>query len=402
MTGQEMNDEFDLLYDAASEEAPGLDTYEKSMFLSKGMYEVVVNRYNEYIHRASRGFHDDELNRDALKGFIASAVQELTDTPVISDKISSAENISKSTDSTVPLTLNNFDSEKIEPTTDHSYFFHHPSDSMGLLHEQVVLRPIDKLKDKKLNKDFIAQVVPLRYDFLDRENRNPFMKPQLNLVFRLQHSDYDGRSMSEIVCDPRLKPYLYKVKYVKRPYPIILKDLNEAYPNEDLTIEGFSAPYVEPRVEKTIRQLADRIRYPGYKEYYDKTYATVEAKYAVLKATCLTNCTIPGPKCDHKCELNFGEQVVIRITQELSLSKFPDLIDLTFEEVKDYIVDNTVVGDPNRLQYDLIVKGSQSTNIDITIHHDIVQRGVELAIRHYRENTLANNMQSTIKKEYKN
>jgi len=68
---------------------------------------------------------------------------------------------------------------------------------------------------------------------------------------------------------------------------------------------------------------------------------------------------------------------------------------------KKYIVQNTDENSKNRFNYDLLVSGSQATNIDRTLHHDIVQRGVELAIRHYRENTLANNMQSSIKKQFK-
>jgi hypothetical protein len=284
MTIKEMSDEFDLLYDVASEEAPGLNSYEKSVFLTKGMLELAEQRYEEYLNRASRGFHDDELNRDALKGFIASAVIELEKTPVISSKKMKRERIlvgNKELDE-------DFEESKIEHTVPGSKFFKRPFDSMGILYEDVIIQP-KKIRDRRRNRK-VAVVSPVRYDHVIRLLRNPFTKPTEEVAFRLDHSDYDGYSLSEIICNENYSPLRYRMKYVKTPYPIILEDLNETYPDQGLSIENQTKPYSRDGSNK------------------------------------------------------------------------------------------------------------QATNIDNTIHHEIVQRGVELAILHYRENTLQTNMQAKINK----
>lgn len=283
MTLKEMSDEFDLLYDTAAEEAPGLNTYEKSMFLTKGMLELAQKRYEEYLNRPSRGFHDDELNRNVLKGFIASAVVEYEKTPVISSRRLAEQRIMKAGKL---IDKETYEESKIEPTVAWSRFFKRPLDSMGVLYEDVVLNPVDP-RDRRRGRT-VAVVTPVRYDHVKRLLRNPFTTPSEEVAFRLDHSDYDGYSMSEIICHPSYRPSYYRVKYVKTPYPIILEDLDLAYPGQELSIENQSKPY-------------DREGSNG-----------------------------------------------------------------------------------------------QATNIDNTIHHGIVQRGVELAILHYRENTLQANMQAKI------
>lgn len=290
MTGKEMSDEFDLLYDTASNEAPGLDEYEKSVFLTKGMLELSERRHQEYLNKPSRGFHDDEINRDTLKGFIASAVVEYEKTPVISDSRAATEGEVIAGDEVDPDT---YDHTKIEPTTDSSRFFKRPLDSMGVLFEDVRLVP--KKENPRL-KPIRATVIPARYDHIDRLIKSPFTKPFLDRAYRLNHSDIDGFSLSEIIYDDRFEAVSYRLKYIKVPVPIILVDLNATFPGQNLSIESRTKPYVEPGIE----------------------------------------------------------------------------------EDEDYV--------------------SQATNVDNTIHHEIVQRGVELAILHYRENTLQNNLQAKINK----
>lgn len=324
MTIQEMNDEFDLLYDAASQEAPGLDAYEKSVFLTKGMMELAQLRYEEYLNRASRGFHDDELNRDALKGFIASAVIEFQENPVTSSKFGRI-----SSESNAGFTYSEEDMKKlnVEKTVPWSAFFKRPKDSMGILYEDVSLEPVQTgnvIYDKKLEnkvKGKRSSVVPVRYDHVMRLMKNPYTKPTPDVAFRLDHSDYDGGSLSEIITDSRYSPKTYRVKYIKIPYPIILVDLDEEFPNQGLSIEGQTKPYKEPQLTKGTG-VEEKAKVPIYQEDTD-SYIYVD----------------------------------------------PD---------------------------EVYAKVSQATNVDATLHHDIVQRGVELAILHYRENTLANNMQTKI------
>ena len=402
MTGKEMNDEFDLLYDTASEEAPGLDEFEKSMFLTKGMYELTEKSFDEYLHNASRGFHDDEINRNALKGFIASAVVELEKTPTISSSKAAAESMSSADRKVDP---HSYEKYKIEPTTKNSYFFQRPSDSMGVIHEDVVLRPI--VDTTKVFKQLVANVTPIRYDHIDRLMKNPFMRPRHDLAFRLDHSDYDGTSLSEIICDGKYAAFQYRVKYVKRPYPIILSRLDTGYDDEPISIESQILPYLEPKFEDDIRRLADGMRLEKYTAKYNELYND-------YSEVCMYDCSNKISECNASCDpMDFpcwaacanANQVCKATCESSSIERaeteaeilYPPLYDLTLDEIKLYIIDNAPEDSEIIAQMNYYLRISQATNIDITMHHDIVQRGVELAILHYRENTLQNNMQAKIK-----
>jgi len=392
-----MSDEFDLLYDTASGEAPGLDEFEKSMFLTKGMYELTEKRFDEYMHNASRGFHDDEINRDNLKGFIASAVVEVEKTPTISSSKAAAEGYITAGHVVDPHSYQKY---KIEKTTKNSYFFQRPSDSMGVIHEDVILRP--KVKTKKLSKDLVANVTPIRYDHLDRLMKNPFMKPRYDLAFRLDHSDYDGTSLSEIVCDQRYSAFQYRVKYVKRPYPIILVNLQDEYSDDEVSIESQVLPYLEPKFEDNIRKIADLLRYDKFKAEQDSLYSLYYTNAEIQCTAEFDGCELVPTECEANytiCKEAAAEMALEKSTLEAEI-KFPPLYGLSLEEIKVYIIANTDADSAGRKELERYLKISQATNIDITLHHDIVQRGVELAILHYRENTLQNNMQAKIKQNH--
>ena len=70
MTTTEFSNEFDILYDnVASKSAPGLDLYEKSVFLTKAQLEIVKNHYlNQNKYQAS--FEGNEKRRIDLKELI--------------------------------------------------------------------------------------------------------------------------------------------------------------------------------------------------------------------------------------------------------------------------------------------------------------------------------------------
>jgi len=404
-----MNDEFDLLYDTASDEAPGLDMYEKSMFLTKGMYELTEQRFDVYLKNASKGFHDDEINRDILKGFIASAVVELEKTPTISDSRKAAESVMVGDKVVDPHTYEKY---KIEPSTKNSYFFQRPADSMGVIHEDVILRPI--VETVKLNKDLVANVTPIRYDHIDRLMKNPFMKPKYDLAFRLNHSNYDGTSMSEIICDEKYSAFQYRVKYVKRPYPIILVDLDELYKDEAFevrTIESEYLPYLEPSFEDDIRAIAYKLRDDNYnteyKRLYEQNVTLCETKALAELNTQLDYCMTLEPSkipaCKAQAHVDYNTFIAncpdwaVEKSKAEALIAYPTLYDLTLDQIKSYIIINSEPGSEERNKIAYYLRISQATNIDITLHHEIVQRGVELAILHYRENTLANNVQAKIK-----
>lgn len=63
MTTSEFSDEFDILYNNInSNQAPGLDEYEKSVFLTQAQYDIVKSYFNPRSNKLQEGF-DDSSNR---------------------------------------------------------------------------------------------------------------------------------------------------------------------------------------------------------------------------------------------------------------------------------------------------------------------------------------------------
>lgn len=61
MTNQEFSNEFDVLYNnIMSNQAPGLDEYEKSVFLTKAQDEIVKNYFNPKGNKYQEGFDGNE------------------------------------------------------------------------------------------------------------------------------------------------------------------------------------------------------------------------------------------------------------------------------------------------------------------------------------------------------
>ena len=61
MTNSEFSNEFDVLYqNITSNQAPGLDEYEKSVFLSKAQDEIVKSYFDPKTNKPQEGFDGSE------------------------------------------------------------------------------------------------------------------------------------------------------------------------------------------------------------------------------------------------------------------------------------------------------------------------------------------------------
>ena len=71
MTVQEFSNQFDILYNAiATQSAPGIDSYEKSVYLTKAQLEIIKNYYDPASNRKQKGFEGSEKRRVDLKNLI--------------------------------------------------------------------------------------------------------------------------------------------------------------------------------------------------------------------------------------------------------------------------------------------------------------------------------------------
>lgn len=81
MTGQEFSDQFDVLYNnITSNQAPGLNEYEKSVFLTKAQEEIVKNYFSAKANPKGDGFDDSPKRQADFSTLIKTETKSLTTT----------------------------------------------------------------------------------------------------------------------------------------------------------------------------------------------------------------------------------------------------------------------------------------------------------------------------------
>lgn len=219
MTVSEFNNEFDIHYNAiASNSSPGLDLYEKSVFLTKAQLEIVKNIYNPKGNKYQEGFENSEKRRTDLKELI--------------------KNYKSS---------NHFINNNAIHTD--SKFFNIPSDVFLITNEFALIKDLNCNLNKRLN------VKPITQDEFNNQILNPFKKPNDNIIWRLDFSKINGNKVVEIISPFNIE---YNVRYIKYPKPIILGDLTALFPSENLSIDGFNNTQTCELSEEIHREILDR------------------------------------------------------------------------------------------------------------------------------------------------
>ena len=197
MTVQEFSNEFDILYNnIMSNQAPGLDEYEKSVFLTQAQEDIIRACYQGT--SAGLGpFENTELVRRELSNLIKTSNIDISET--VSTQFGEGE----------AYTL--------------------PSEAMYIIQEYYI--------DSNENP---ISVVPVTYDEIQKIKSNPFRGPSKNRILRL---DYGEGKVILIVSNNLVETYAgsnpeYVVSYIKKPYPIILTDLS----GNNLSINGKDSP----------------------------------------------------------------------------------------------------------------------------------------------------------------
>ena len=185
------------------------DEYETSIFLTKAQEQIVLELYQE--------LEQSEENRKYLSNLIKTGnyvpVGEQDET----------------------LINNTFKSYKVEIS----------NDILFMIYEQCTLSDENNCINNK-----IVSVVPTIHDDLDKVLKNPFKSPNSRKVIRL---DFDNKI--ELISKYNISNY--KVRYLKKPNPIILVKL------EDLNIDkkqevsnGETNPILHERIVQRAVQLA--------------------------------------------------------------------------------------------------------------------------------------------------
>ena len=77
MTTQEFSNQFDILYNNASNSAPGLDEYEKSVILTKAEKDLVRDYFNSRTVKTGEGFDDSQKRQYDFSTLLRTAKLEL-------------------------------------------------------------------------------------------------------------------------------------------------------------------------------------------------------------------------------------------------------------------------------------------------------------------------------------
>ena len=227
MTIREFSDGFDLQFNnVTSNQAPGLNEWEKSWFLTKAEKEIVKNYFtaNSKGNNIGQGF-DDSAKRQADFSILMKTKAGLSSTA--EDKIDRRSKV---------------------------YTF--PDDVFIVVNETALVGTSDK------------QVIPLRYDEYTRLMSKPFKRPLKNQVWRLMNSgvmSQDGHSSTkrvELIFGPEVAAVdspVYKIRYVRVPKPIITGNLDgleiDGYTYEDLGGEN-AVCEIDPILHEDILQRA--------------------------------------------------------------------------------------------------------------------------------------------------
>lgn len=224
MLVEEMGDIFDVLYNnIMSNAVPGLNEYEKSVFLTKAEYELVKNYFNPQGNKYREGFDGSAKRRIDFSMLMQTA------------------------------TLTRSSQQGFNPN---SVLYSLPSNILVIVNEQVVLKSGSTVKG-------IRQVIPISYDEYTRLMSRPYKQPLKSQAWELMTGQNSSKAVVELILNNNDKSYTpeFKIRYVRKPNPIIIEDLDV------VSIEGVSEKTeceLDPAIHQEIVQRAVELAKAAY------------------------------------------------------------------------------------------------------------------------------------------
>lgn len=217
----EFSNEFDVLYNnIMSNAAPGLNEYEKSVFLTKAQEEIVKNHFNPNGNKYREGLDDSPKRQIDFSELIKVGEGVITDTsPLTFDKRAKVYNL--------------------------------PEDIFIIINESI---ETDKGP---------RQLIPISYSEYTRLMSKPYKEPVKYQAWRLITTSTNNITV-ELIANSNESITQYKVRYIKKPTPIITTDLSEY---GDVTINGISnisECELNPNIHQEILQRAVELAKSAY------------------------------------------------------------------------------------------------------------------------------------------
>lgn len=279
MSVEEMDNMFDVLYNnITSNQAPGLNAYEKSVFLTKGQDETLKNYFNpkskgnntqeDFDGSAKRQVDFSMLTTVATTSatsYTYSLVSGKTDkdgkpvysrTETSTPKSTYSYTVAYDTDGNVLKDDSNNVLYIRNEGTDVSGFdtplFDMRENTKSITLPSKLMYAINEMVEvTRNNKAVLLQVIPVKFDEYSRLMCKPYKRPLKYQAWRLTNNDVVNKA--DIVVGPSDTLTKYTIRYVRRPNPIIVSNL------DGLSIEGKSTATeceLDPILHEEILQRA--------------------------------------------------------------------------------------------------------------------------------------------------
>lgn len=279
MSVEEMDNMFDVLYNnITSNQAPGLNAYEKSVFLTKGQDEILKNYFNPKSkgNNTQEGFDGSDKRQvdfSMLTTVATTSATSYTYSLVTGKTDKDGKPVYSRTETTVPKSTYSYtvaydnegnvlkdDNDNVlyirNEGTDVSGFgtplFDMRENTKSITLPSKLMYAINEMVEVTRNdKKILLQVVPVKFDEYSRLMCKPYKRPLKYQAWRLTNNDVVNKA--DIVVGPSDTLTKYTIRYVRRPNPIIVSNL------DGLTIEGKSTATeceLDPILHEEILQRA--------------------------------------------------------------------------------------------------------------------------------------------------
>lgn len=254
-----MDNMFDVLYNnITSNQAPGLNAYEKSVFLTKGQDEVLKNYFNPKSkgNNTQDGF-DGSVKRQVDFSMLTTVATTSATTYTYTEvngktdkdgnKVYSRKVTSSSPSSTKSYSLA-YDASGNQMKDDNGNFlyvqnggtdvstfgeplFDTRENTKSINLPSKLMYAINEMVEVSRNgENTLLQVIPVKFDEYSRLMCKPYKRPLKYQAWRLINNNVVNKA--DIIVGPADVLEKYTIRYVRRPNPIIVSDL------DGLTIDG--------------------------------------------------------------------------------------------------------------------------------------------------------------------
>lgn len=230
MSPTEFSDRFEVLWNnIMSNAAPGLNEYEKSVFLTKAQSEIIKNYFNPSGNKYREGF-DQSPKRQIDFSMLMKSVKLAKSTSEVQYDVRSDN-------------------------------YKYPSDILVIVNESLLIV-------RNQSTVGVRQVIPIAFDEYTRLMSKPFKEPLKNQAWRLITGVSNNLSVAEVIPnnnDRKESERFLQVRYVKKPRPIIVADLDQTV--GDVTIDGeYTAmtSELDPSIHEEILQRAVELAKASY------------------------------------------------------------------------------------------------------------------------------------------